>query len=1149
MKKNFRILHEAFVAYKNNKHKKAISLYKFLTLKNTELAQSYNYNIKKIKKITPKSTHNDNCILLEIPIFNNLDYAEKCIERILEKTDYDVEIKVIMNDAPKSYLLVYLPFSLLDVEENCKTTDLILENFIKNTRFFDEDFYKKQYKISENPAEHFIYEGFTKGHLPARWFDIKIGRYNELSSLYEKNDILARAQKNRRPKVSILVPVYNNAQYLMECFDSIIYQTLPEIEIIILNDGSTDKESIDIMEEYNALDERVKLIYKKNTGYGHTMNVGLHAANGEYIGIVESDDYIDFDMYNRLYSTVEKEKVDFVKCNYQIFYGEENERSFVDKNIILEDKHNNTTLNPRENHILFKMSNVIWNGIYKKNFLDKYNILFNETPGASFQDNGFWFQIYMYTQKMYIIPDMLYKLRRDNPDSSVFSKEKVFSFCDEYYFIEKILRKNTELKNLLINIFFERKFGNYIFNLRRIDKQYREIFVDRMYNEYKKSFEDNEIIQEKVGKKTYNHMLELVENPSLFLENRKKYLDENPVEIVQQPQAISANVKKDYNFYKSLNHLHYEAELKKWYEQQTKKELNLHNPKTFNEKIQWLKLYENDIRKSIFSDKFLVRNYISNTIGDKYLIPILGVYSSFDEINFETLPEKFVIKCTHGCGYNIVVKNKKNLDIGAAKTKIDKWMSENYAFKFGLELHYKTIEPRIIIEIFLENNTEDLYDYKIWCFNGKAHFIQFLSDRFSESGLKMIFFDRDWNELDFVYTYPKPSYAPPKPENLHKLLLLAEKLSKGFNHVRVDFYRQDNGDIYFGELTFTSASGVCKWEPKEYDKIIGDYFPFKCKKLSQKNLPLVSIVTPAYNASQYINRSIESLISQTYENVELIYVNDGSTDDTAEIIKSYTQSFQNIKMINTKNTGAGEARNIGLQKAKGKYIMFLDADDYFMPDMIEKMVTKIGNTKSDICICGSESYDSNTHKTCFNHHTIKKQFLPNKTIFSPQDIKNNIFTVFATYPWDKMYKKQFILENNLCFLNLKSTNDSFFVLLSILLSQKITYTDEILIKYYTNLSNSITVNSVKNPEDFAFSLQEIKNYLLKLSIFYKYEQDFINYFIAASIYKFKIYPNEVSKKLIEKIKNHYFFEFNIYNKTENYFYEKNKYYEFLSYLK
>lgn len=252
--------------------------------------------------------------------------------------------------------------------------------------------------------------------------------------------------------------------------------------------------------------------------------------------------------------------------------------------------------------------------------------------------------------------------------------------------------------------------------------------------------------------------------------------------------------------------------------------VDLRNPKTFNEKNQWFKLYDRRSIKTKLADKYEVRNWVKETIGDKYLIPLLGVWDSFEQIDFEKLPEKFVLKATHGCGCNIVVNNKSSFDMPSARRDFNKWFKTNYAYYTG-ELHYETIKPRIIAEQYLENGGGDLYDYKVFCFNGKAKYIMYLCDR--KNGLKMAFYNTKWEKQPFTYSYPQMEEEVEQPKCLDELIDISEKIAEQFDLVRVDFYILNDGSIKFGEVTLASAGGYCKWMPSEYNRILGDMIDLK----------------------------------------------------------------------------------------------------------------------------------------------------------------------------------------------------------------------------------------------------------------------------------------------------------------------------------
>ena len=191
-----------------------------------------------------------------------------------------------------------------------------------------------------------------------------------------------------------------------------------------------------------------------------------------------------------------------------------------------------------------------------------------------------------------------------------------------------------------------------------------------------------------------------------------------------------------------------------------------------------------------YADKYAVREHIRNTVGEEYLIPLLGVYDSFEEIDFKKLPNQFVIKTNHGAGYNIVVKDKSALDLSEVKAKLDKWMSENFAFKYGYELQYCNIVPKIVIEKYIENKSAtDLNDYKFYCFDGKVKYVQVISERTSNSH-KVSFYDTKWKKQKWWDNIRYDGQVP-KPKHFDKMLKLAQKLCKGFAFVRVDLYYLD----------------------------------------------------------------------------------------------------------------------------------------------------------------------------------------------------------------------------------------------------------------------------------------------------------------------------------------------------------------------
>lgn len=260
--------------------------------------------------------------------------------------------------------------------------------------------------------------------------------------------------------------------------------------------------------------------------------------------------------------------------------------------------------------------------------------------------------------------------------------------------------------------------------------------------------------------------------------------------------------------------------LKLLYETRIGKKLNLKNPITFDEKLQWLKLYGRKDEYTVWADKYEVRNYVAEKLGEQYLIPLLGVWNSADELKLDDLPEQFVLKCTHDSASVCICTNKKNFDWNAAMDKLQKSLNQNY-YWHSREWPYKNITPRIIAEAYMtdESGTE-LKDYKIYTFGGEPYLIQVDFDRFHNHRRNL--YTTEWEYIDETIEYSKdPNVKIAKPEHLEEMLECSRKLAVGTISLRTDFY-SINGKIYFGEITFYQEAGFAHFEHEEFAKKLGD---------------------------------------------------------------------------------------------------------------------------------------------------------------------------------------------------------------------------------------------------------------------------------------------------------------------------------------
>lgn len=291
--------------------------------------------------------------------------------------------------------------------------------------------------------------------------------------------------------VSIIVPIYNMQRFLCECMDSLIEQTLVNMEFICVDDGSTDR-SAEIVQMYVEKDQRVKLLKKMNGGYGSAVNTGIRAAKGKYIGIVEPDDYVCTDMFHQLWNIANKYDLDFVKADYSFFSGNGTERKFQRVMISPKLRWYNRRLKPCNMPELLEVDMMNVTGIYRRSFILKNDILLNETPGAAFQDTGLWFQIFTQAETCMFIPKSLYRIRRDNPNSSVLDSRKMVSVCDEYDTIYTWLQQDPDKVKVFGSSLFRRRVNAYLFALSICREDDKAIIYSRLFSSIKEAKENNE---------------------------------------------------------------------------------------------------------------------------------------------------------------------------------------------------------------------------------------------------------------------------------------------------------------------------------------------------------------------------------------------------------------------------------------------------------------------------------------------------------------------------------------------------------------------------------------------------------------------------------------------------------------------------------
>ncbi|MCI9385934.1 MAG: glycosyltransferase [Lachnospiraceae bacterium] len=316
-------------------------------------------------------------------------------------------------------------------------------------------------------------------------------------------------------EISILMPVYNVERYLGACIESILAQTFTDFEVICIDDGSTDKSGI-ILDEYALKDGRIKVIHKENTGYGKTMNIALGKAEGKFIGIVESDDTIESDMFQNLYNAAAEYDLDVVKADFYAVW--DNEDGTIRKqyfNLTDDLTKYNRVFNPNSELDSYLFKKFTWNALYKKDLIINNDIKYNETPGASFQDNGFWFQTFYWAKRVMFLDRAVYNYRQDNMLSSVHDRQKVYAMKNEFDFIRNFMIKHSDTPKRLYPICFHLRMLAYIGTLQRIDLTLKREFAEVIAKE--------RVFYEEQNEAYYEYMTEeqifIIKNPVDYVED------------------------------------------------------------------------------------------------------------------------------------------------------------------------------------------------------------------------------------------------------------------------------------------------------------------------------------------------------------------------------------------------------------------------------------------------------------------------------------------------------------------------------------------------------------------------------------------------------------------------------------------------------
>lgn len=805
-------------------------------------------------------------------------------------------------------------------------------------------------------------------------------------------------------KVSIIVPVRNIERYLPKCLDTLINQTLKEIEIICINDGSTDS-SINILKEYANEDSRIIIIdNKESRGQAFARNRGLEIAKGEYIGFVDGDDWVDETMFEKLYNSAIEDNTDITMCANSL-YDEFAKATIKDNAYYNLDCFDSSFDGKVFSHydtknFLMDINVVLWNKLYKREFMENISARFIED--YIYEDLPFFFYTYLKARRVNLIRDNLYYYRINRQGSTMANDgAKILDRIDMALVTWHILY-NAPYYNEINNRFMVWFIDDIFHRFTLADSKYQKEYFFRMkkiFSLLETSGIDTELLYCMFSYSDYLAVKKLPyrECNRIFLSNYKK--EERDTYILREYLTNKIEdkrkefIKEKESYFEEFKE--YFDEKRKWYEQKVQAEVDVQIQVIRDDYESRLesqgKWFERELGNKLYEEKQFLNHQHENEINH------------LKEMNAIELENK-------------LSEEKKN---------------------YETELLTKLEEQR---KSFKNETEEQLKYQKEW---------------FEKEIEKQLLSQKEW--FDDEYKSVKP------------VLKLLKKYQNNFKRFKRKF----------------------KFNPSYIES----------------HKPKISIILPVYNVGKYLRQSLDSLINQTLEDIEMICVNDGSTDDSAQILDEYSKKDPRIKVIHKENAGTGAARNDGLKIARGECIGFVDPDDWVKDTMFERLYGIIKEHNADIAMCMPDGY--NEGKQVFQTFGY---FVDDNFVKVKEKVEFNWMEISPfSYPmciWNKLYKKELIDKHNIEFAEGLDFEDHKLIFKSLLTANKVHFIPEKLYVYRHNRPGSILSDNDKRLLDHMKIFDIVENILKETNTYETLRNDFISYKIHNLLYYYSMIKEE-----------------------------------------
>ena len=919
-------------------------------------------------------------------------------------------------------------------------------------------------------------------------------------------------------RLSIVIPVWNQEQLVIRALDSIPRRK--DIQVIVVDDGSTDS-SLNILKEYEAKDKRVTVLTQQNQGAGVARNAGLEVSHGEYLAFLDGDDYFKPDFLEKMYNRAKSNDTDIVICgaeSYEInkkFYKDIT-WSLVISNIPKQDVFNAKDMPEK---IFTSFQNWNWNKIFKRKFIEDNGIRFQQLHRTN--DLYFTCTALVLAQKISVIQENLVVYRVGQSCNSqstnvlypldfyyAFKELRLFLIHRNIYDIYKTSFLNWAVEGCVYNI-------NSIKNKKIKQKIINKIFTDGLFELDLSSIKDVNFEKESILENFLQYNRELSFLKKLFsVQNIGRH---RVICIAGIKFKFKSKIKINRTtLNKTFQQLFYKRLCKEFAEAYyTGKILRKNFTLEEWEKImRWIKDYEkvNTCLQPLYNIRIPIVLACDKNYSSQMYVTIL---SALENKNYNTfydfyllVPERFSLTITEkfydlqkiykGCEIHFVEMNKafasKNMQISHItyptfyRLKMPEILPKSY--KKAIYLDVDTIVVQDLTDYFNIDIADNYIagvkaaGYILYAHIKKNYYdkigIPDLSNyinagvtlwnleqiRLDSMDLKLLELahnDYDSMDQDIInLAFQGRIKILPLKYNLMtkytELFNADETIYEKFKNI---YPKEEIIDAVNNPTVIHYADKIKPWNNSQ--SIMAEIWwkyalkskLFKIKGV--KRMPKVSVIIPVYNVEEYLRECLDSVVNQTLRDIEIICVDDGSTDSSLDILKEYAAKDNRFTILEQSNKGAGAARNKGLDIAKGEYLYFLDSDDYIDICCLEKLYNKITNENADICLCKRKVYNETLNTTQIDHQSLNFNMLPNKEVFSFLDIPDRIFQICIIGVFVKLYRKNLIDKNNIKFQEIKTTNDIFFNYAALLSAERITCINDALITYRQNRNNCLTL--------------------------------------------------------------------------------------------